>query len=577
MWPFSDAYPQLSVDKLNDQYDFIVVGGGTAGCVVARRLSEGGTHTVLLMEKGDAGDSWLHRTPLTSLHHWSDGKHSTVFDSAPDSILGRSFSLITGLGLGGSTRINGGQYTCRRPGGVQCLERRGATWVGYFSKSETWLGLVPQEWHGSHGPLKVRSFEGYEYGSSERAAKAANHLGFSTILDMHSPLEPSIGWNKMQFALGADGTRQSAFRAYLPRSWANSMSDRLHICTKAVVAKLVFSKGKDGRLSADSVEVHSADGRHVRVVGARREIVLTCGALETPKILMLSGMGPAKHLDEKGIEVVQHSPGVGANLQDHLWVATSYNCPLSDSMWALFRRPWTLIAQLYKYLRRGTGWFMCTTVEVEIFCKSSLVHADGTLEALSAHDKDPFRPGNVPDFAVMTCGIADPRGPGIDRSKGFFGLNCALLTAKSRGQVLLKSRDPKDPAIFQMRYLTSPEDWVALRASLRVSVELARQMRADGYSLARVKVPRALDDATLDEFIKDGVETMYHYASSCRMAPVDDLLPGVVDAELRVHGIVNLRISDASVFPSAPATHPQALVYAMAEKCADMILNVSQA
>ncbi|KAJ7457878.1 GMC oxidoreductase [Mycena latifolia] len=124
-----------------------------------------------------------------------------------------------------------------------------------------------------------------------------------------------------------------------------------------------------------------------------------------------------------------------------------------------------------------------------------------------------------------------------------------------------------------MCYLASPEDWAALRASLRVSVALAQQMQADGYSLDPVKVPSALDDATLDEFIAAGLETMYHYASSCRMAPENDLLPGVVDHELRVHGVSNLRISDTSVFPSVPATHPQALVYAVAEKCADMVLN----
>lgn len=259
-------------------------------------------------------------------------------------------------------------------------------------------------------------------------------------------------------------------------------------------------------------------------------------------------------------------------------------------MWAMFRRPQTLINQLYKYLRHAAGWFLCTTVEVEIFGMSPLIHANGTPDALSAQNKDSSDPKNRPDFAVMTvsipmlpllkltssqCGIADPRGPGIDRSKGFFGLNCALLAAKSRGNVLLRSRDPMQNPACEMNYLTAPEDWAALRASLRVSVALARQMRVDAYALDDVKVPSALDDATLDEFIKAGMETMYHYSSSCRMAPEHDPLPGVVDDELCVHGFSNLRISDASIFPTVPATHPQALVYAVAEKCADMMLTAA--
>ncbi|KAJ7459456.1 hypothetical protein B0H11DRAFT_2316748 [Mycena galericulata] len=568
MWPFRSPYVQKAVEKLNDEYDFVVVGGGNAGCVLARRLSEDGKHSVLLIEKGDAGDSWLNRTPLTSLHHWSDGKHSTVFNSTIDTTLGRSFSLITGLGLGGSTRINGGQYTCGSPAECNSWTQDGRRGWGYedlkpyFLKSETWLGPVPKEWHGASGkycPLKVRSFEDYEYGSSAKAAKAVNHLGFLPIFDMHSPLEPSIGWNKMQFTVDRDGTRQSAFRAYLPHSVAESMTSHLHICTRAVAGKLEFSKQSNGQLRAESIEVHSVDGRHVRIVKANREIVLSCGALGTPKLLLLRLRSNASFLFK----------------QDHIWVATSYNCPISDSMWAMFRRPQTLISQLYKYIRHGAGWFLCTTVEVEVFGMSSLIHADGSPDAVSAQDKDSFDPNNRPDFAVMTCGIADPRGPGIDRSRGFFGLNCALLSVKSRGSVFLRSRDPMDHPVCEMNYLTSPEDWAALRASLRVSVALARQMRTDGYALDDVKVPIALDDATMDEFIKTGVETMYHYSSSCRMAPQDDAFPGVVDDELRVHGISNLRICDASIFPTVPATHPQALVYAVTEKCADMMLGAA--
>lgn len=197
----------------------------------------------------------------------------------------------------------------------------------------------------------VRSFENYHYGSSKvyvfyvdvvkrvleayfcSVANAASHLGFEQILDMHSPLEPSIGWNKLQYTIAADGSRHSSFRAYLPQSFATSIRHLLHISTRAVAAKITFSSLLDGRLRADSVEVLSIDGGHRRVVKARREIVLACGALGTPKVLLLrfvpstsshifhlnpdlsdSGVGPKDHLEEMGIEVVRNSPGVGAHL-----------------------------------------------------------------------------------------------------------------------------------------------------------------------------------------------------------------------------------------------------------------------
>ncbi|KAF8503926.1 hypothetical protein JB92DRAFT_2970106 [Gautieria morchelliformis] len=579
MWPFSPSYSQRSVETLDIQYDYIIVGGGTAGCVLARRLSEDNGRTVLLVEKGDAGNSWLHRVPLTSVHHWSDGKHSLAFDSITDKQLGRSFSLLSGVGLGGSSRINGAQYTCGVPAEYNGWSQDGCKgWSytdlkPYFKKSENWIGPVPREFHGVNGPLHVRSFADYYYACSERAAEAAGRMGFPCINDMHSPLEPGIGWNKMQFTIDSEGGRHSAFRAYLPEVLARSRSDRLHICTRAVACKIGFSKQADANFRAENVEIMSVDGRHVRTVTAGREIILTCGALRTPQLLMLSGIGPQDHLQELGIDVIKHSSGVGNNLEDHILVPTTYNCPMSDSLWSLVKRPTTLLRELYHYIRYGTGWLLGTMVEMEIFGLASLIAVDGRPHALSKEQSNSEDAKYIPDFAVMVVSIGDPWGPGIDRSKGFFSLIPALLKPKSRGCLRLRSQDPNAHPICDMRYLTSPEDYATLRAALRVAVRLADEMRAAGYSLDDVHVPGTLDDAALDAFIDRRVNTMFHYSSSCRMAHPDDENPGVVDDQLLVHGISNLRIADASVLPSVPATHPQALIYAVAEKCADMILR----
>ncbi|KAK7055320.1 FAD/NAD-P-binding domain-containing protein [Favolaschia claudopus] len=581
MWPFHVPYRQYPVDKLEAEYDFIVAGGGTAGCALARRLSESGKHTVLLIEKGDAADSWLNKTPLTS-HHFAapDKKHSNVFNSAVDPAFGRSFPLICGVGLGGTTRINGAQHTLGCPAEYDAWGQEGRPgWSynelkPYFTKSENWIGATTKEgWHGSGGPLTVRPFADFFFGCAKVAAQAASDIGFKPIADMHSPLQPYIGWNKMQYILGADGSRQSSFRTYLPKDFVNATRN-LHICTNAITARLQFSKHVGGAsLRADSVEIQSTDGNLTRVVAAKREIVLACGAFGSPQVLLLSGIGPEEHLKNMGIEIIRQSPGVGANLQDHVFVRTVYNCPLQDSFALVVKQPWLMLRELFKYLFYGTGWFLCTPVEVEIFGKASHIGPDGKPTAASAQDQDPSSPHNRPDFAVMTVPMAEPDTPGIDPSKGLFGQTIGIMKAESRGQVTLRSRNPTDNPVCEMRYLSHPDDWHTLRTAMRVSAQLCRQMQANGYPLEAAMVPSALDDETLDAYIRERVETMTHYASSCRMAPESDEFPGVVDPSLRVHGIPNLRIADASVLPNSPAVHPQALIYAVAEKCADMMLR----
>ncbi|CCM04471.1 uncharacterized protein FIBRA_06651 [Fibroporia radiculosa] len=583
-WPFSSHYPEQSLQFLRPQYDYIVVGGGNAGCVLARRLSEGGKHTVLVVERGDARDSFLDSTPLLGIHPLGGLKHTSVVESAPIATLGdRSVSLACGSGLGGTTRINGGQYTCGVPAEFNSWNERGRKgWSyedlkPYFRKSETWNGPVPEEYHGLDGrwPLNVRSFQGYFYGSSERAMAAAKSIGFLDILDMHSPLEPSIGVNKMQFTIDPSGRRQSAFRAYLHGDFVKE-HDNLHVCTKTSARKLEFSTADDGSIRAEGVELHSLDGRQRRVVTARREIILSCGALHTPQLLLLSGIGPQDHLHEMGIRVVKDMPGVGAHFQDHVLVPTVYNCPLSDSLWAMVRQPTTLIREIYRYIRYGTGWFLCTFAEMEIFGLSSLVASDGRVPQLTNSQLDSFNPKNISDFAVFCSPLADS-GRLRYETKGLLGLMACLMQSKSVGRVRLRSSDPTDEPIFDMQYLTRSEDYTALRAALRVTVAIAREMRAEGYELDDSIVPDVSSDAALDEYIHKHASTMFHYSSSCRMAPEDDSEPGVVDDELRVHGIPNLRIVDASIFPDVPATHPSALIYAISEKCADLVRQCASA
>ncbi|KAI6098916.1 hypothetical protein EDD17DRAFT_1759455 [Pisolithus thermaeus] len=370
----------------------------------------------------------------------------------------------------------------------------------------------------------------------------AYRLSLPHIKDTHSPVDPSIGLYKMQFTVDSSGRCLSLYRAYPP-------VEILHLgrigftCAWALWrANCVFP----GIMMDRRAWIRGTNFDDVFVnVRAKCEVIFCCGALRTPQPLLLSGVGSRKHLQEMNVDVVLDSPGVGEHLQDHPIVPTGYDCPLFDSLWAMIIRPTILIRESYNYLRYGSGWFLGTLVELEIFFLSSLVEKDSRVKSISRERKDPFNAEKIPDIAILPCSISDPSAEGAGKWRGLSGFNPALPKVTSRCSLRLRSLDPRD----------APEDLVAMCAGLWLSAEIARQMCNAGYPLKEISVPKSLEDTDLDSLMQGeggGADSMYHYSSTCRMALLDDTLPGVVNDDFRIHGTTNLRIVGASIFSCCP-------------------------
>ncbi|EKM54670.1 uncharacterized protein PHACADRAFT_197102 [Phanerochaete carnosa HHB-10118-sp] len=302
---------------------------GTAGCVLARRLAEERNLSILLIERGDARDNWLDKTPLVSTHQFSDKKHSVVLQSRLRG--DATTEIVTGKGLGGTSRINGLQYTRGVPGDYNAWAESGRQgWSyeelrPYFEKAEGHWSPVTHAHYGKSGPLQVQAPPpNFKFGVSREIAHAAEKLGFAICNDVNDARLPTSGCFLLHLTTAQDGYRSSTFRAYLPKHFVLAHRENLHICTKTIACKVEVKQSATGTLRATGVILQGTKpGSSTRFVAARKEVVLCCGAITTPQLLMLRspsrlGIGPANHLQQVGVPVVHELDGVGSNLQDHM-------------------------------------------------------------------------------------------------------------------------------------------------------------------------------------------------------------------------------------------------------------------
>ncbi|KAG7091758.1 hypothetical protein E1B28_008159 [Marasmius oreades] len=577
-------FPNVAINDLYEAYDYIIIGGGTAGCVLANRLSRKPDVTVLLIERGHAGDSWQSQVPMLSSHFASDGSQSRVWTTAPQTHIGdREIQVLGGGSLGGTSKINATLYTRGLPAEWNSWAQisGGEQWnyenmEEYLLKSEKNLdkNLEGKHYHQVAGEWPHRSFPiSWDHTVQSVLIKATSSLGLPYIEDLNSPYEPAHGFAKLHFCVNKDGSRASTSATFLPQQLVKTRSKHLHVCLNTVVHRIQIGAEKE-KPRTEGVWIQASDGSgSPRLIHTKNEVILAAGTITSPQVLLLSGIGPEKHLEEHGIPVTKNLPGVGSHLQDHLAVPVQFQVPMNDCILKLRTQIWLIIKEFFLYFFFGLGMLInASTMDAILFVQTRLLDEDNRVSAYSKVDMDARIPANLPDLEVLPIASADESILKKAKTKlGGLTLYSVSLRPESKGTIRLTSSNPFASVSIDPNYLSSQADRDLLRKGIRLSYKLKAQMLEQGYPITDLHTPRSTTDEDLDEFIDKECVSVYHYSSTCRMAPEGD--GGVVDSRCRVYGIEGLRVADASVMPGVPSVHLAAVTVAVAEKCASMVLE----
>jgi choline dehydrogenase len=528
-----------------DLFDYIIIGAGSAGCVLADRLSADARNRVLVLEYGGSDRSIFIQMPSALSIPMNMSKYNWMYESEPEPGLGgRRMHCPRGKVLGGSSSINGLVYVRGNPADFDRWEEEGANgWsyadvLPYFRRAENRRD-GGNEYRGTDGPLATR------YGELKNPLyraflDAALEAGYPATDDINGHAQEGFGRMDMTVK---DGVRWSAANAYLKPALRRP---NLKVETHARVERIVF----EGRRAVGVVYEQGGTRQEVR---ADREVILSGGPINSPQLLKLSGIGPADELREHGINVLADRPGVGENLQDHLefyfQMASTQPITLYSSMGLIARGMIGL-----RWLLRRDGLGATNHFEACGFIRS---RAGVPYPDLQYH----FLPLAV---TYDGRGLASEHG---------FQAHVGPMRSKSRGWVRLASPDPKDkPRIF-FNYMSHEDDRAEMRASVRLTREIFAQKAFDPYRGREIQ-PGAdvVTDEAIDAFIAEKVESAYHPSCTCKMGAGSDPM-AVVDSEARVFGVAGLRVVDSSIMPSVTTGNLNAPTIMLAEKAADHILG----
>jgi choline dehydrogenase len=524
--------------------EYVIVGAGSAGCAMAYRLSEAGKRVVVIEHGGtDAGP--FIQMPAALSYPMNMSMYDWGFRSEPEPHLGgRTLATPRGKVIGGSSSINGMVFVRGHAKDFDHWDEQGATgWsyanvLPYFKRMETWHGGGESAFRGKSGPLHVS--RGPRTNPLFHAfVEAGQQAGYEVTGDYNG--EKQEGFGPMEATI-YKGQRWSAANAYLKPAKKTGRCEVI----RALARRAVIENGR-----AVGVEVER--GGKIEVIRAGVEVILAASSINTPKLLMLSGIGDAAHLKGHGIEVVAHRPGVGANLQDHLEIYMQFASKLPITLY----KYWNLWGKAIigaQWLFTGTGLGASNQFESCAFIRS---------------DKGVDYPDIQYHFlpiAVRYDGKAAAEGHGFQAHVG-------PMRSKSRGAITLRSADPKDTPKINFNYMSHPDDWTDFRKCVRLTREIFGQKAFEPYVKHEIQPgAKYQTDDEIDSFIREHAESAYHPCGTARMGRRDDIM-AVVDPECRVIGVEGLRVADSSIFPRVTNGNLNAPSIMTGEKAADHILG----
>ncbi len=534
----------MSETAYDAEFDYVIVGAGSAGAALAHRLSESGDHSVRVLEYGGSDNSIFIKMPTAFSIPMNMKRYDWGFHSEKEpGLKGRSLHQARGKVLGGSSSINGLVYVRGCAGDFEEWEELGAAGWGYqdvlpyFKRGEDCV-YGGDAYRGDQGGLTTCNGNNMKNPLYRAFIKAGEQAGYGYTEDYNGYRQEGFGRMDMTVR---DGVRCSTAMAYLKPAMNRP---NLDIQTHALTTRVIM-EGKT------AVGVEYRQGGKTRRVRARKEVILSASSFNSPKLLMLSGIGPADHLKEHGIEVVHDLPGVGRNLQDHLevWVQQECTQKITLNSWlGPLAKAW--IGANWLFLKRGLGTSNQFESNGYIRSRAGMKYPDIQFHFLAG--------------AIAYDGSSAFKGHG-------FQVHLGANKPKSRGWVKLKSADPEAPPEIVFNYFAEEEDKEAFRAGLRWTREIFAQPALDEYRGKEVSPgPDVQTDAQIDQWLAETAETAYHPAGSCRMGT--DAM-AVVDPECRVHGVRNLRVVDSSIMPTVTNGNLNAPTIMIGEKAADHILG----
>ena len=530
-----------------ESYDYIIVGAGSAGCILANRLTESGEYSVLLLEKGGSDNHIFIRMPTALSYPMNMQRFTWQYHSEPEAgINNRALHCPRGKVLGGSSSINGMVYVRGHAYDFDQWEELGAQgWsyqdcLPYFKKSETWEG-GEDNYRGGRGPVDTCNGNHMQLNPLYQAFISAGHQAGYPITEDYNAYQQE-GFGPMHMTV-KNGVRANTSSAHLRHALKRQ---NLTLITGVQSRRVLL----DGQTAVGIEYQHKGEIRQAR---AAKEVILSAGSIGSPQLLQLSGIGPKKVLQAAGVEIRHELPGVGENLQDHLEVYFQFKC----------KQPVTLNSKLGLLSKAliGARWLLFKTGlgATNHFESCAFIRSRAGLKApdIQYH----FLPA-----AMRYDGQAAVKGHG-------YQVHVGPNKPESRGSVSIISNRPEDSPSIVFNYISTEQDRRDWRACIRLSREILAQEAMQEFDNGEIQPGEDItSDEEIDAWVRQNVESAYHPSCTCKMGAEDDAM-AVLDSECRVRGIQSLRVVDSSIFPSITNGNLNAPTLMVAEKAADLILG----